>query len=416
MSIQLAAGKDGRPQYVFSCPYSQTDCPSLEISDVLNAPSADIACAGNHEGPLCATCMDGFSRIGADDNTCEECQDIADYIRQKFGVPVEWFAAILVAAGLVAGAVAYLARLMLANFLWIKAETKVNQRILLGEVQMLALLPSVLALVYPPKPKAVLHWTTLLTADLKNIVRTKCWGWTWYDKWLTTVFGTPLLALLLVALYWLAARCAAHRVDSDSRERIRKEARQTTIGLLFFVGMFLYPQLSTSILGAVRCRRLGAESSYLEVDYSVDCTSTRYSYYQALAYVLVVVVPVGWPLGLLAALLHQWRQSRERWHEVDNVNHRDLRQSLASELLPGGDMQTQSFAEYHRKRAEQLFGFVVNDYRPECFWFEPVDMLRKLSLSGLLQFVHRGTAAQCFCGCAISFASFGVQQWLRPYR
>ena len=33
-----------------------------------------------------------------------------------------------------------------------------------------------------------------------------------------------------------------------------------------------------------------------------------------------------------------------------------------------------------------------------------------------MQFVHRGTAAQCFCGCAIAFASFGVQQHLRPYR
>ena len=27
-----------------------------------------------------------------------------------------------------------------------------------------------------------------------------------------------------------------------------------------------------------------------------------------------------------------------------------------------------------------------------------------------------GWAAQCFLGCLISFASFGVQQWLRPYR
>ena len=30
--------------------------------------------------------------------------------------------------------------------------------------------------------------------------------------------------------------------------------------------------------------------------------------------------------------------------------------------------------------------------------------------------MHRGTAAQCFCGSAIAFASFGVQQRLQPYR
>jgi hypothetical protein len=415
--VQLVDGKDGRPQHVFSCPYSQTDCPSIKLSNTLKATSADISCAGNHGGPLCATCKDGFSRRGADDNTCEECKDTVEYIQEKFGVPVEWFASIIVAAGLVAGAAAYLAKMMLAKFMWIKAETQVNQRILLGEVQVLSLLPSVLALMYPPKPKAALHWSTLLTADLKNILRVKCWGWTWYDKWLSSVFGMPALALLLVALHWLASRCSARRVDSDSRDRVYKEAQQTTIGLLFFVGMYLYPGLSASILAAVRCRSLGPGSSFLEVDYSVDCYSEQYSTYKILAYVLVVVVPVGWPLVLLAALLHQWRQSQERWHEADNDNDRaHLRASLAWELEAGGDMQTDSFAEYHRKRAEHLFGFLVADYRPECFWYEPVDMLRKLALSGLLQFIHRGTAAQCFCGCAISFASFGVQQWLRPYR
>ena len=45
-----------------------------------------------------------------------------------------------------------------------------------------------------------------------------------------------------------------------------------------------------------------------------------------------------------------------------------------------------------------------------------MDLLRKLALSGLLQFVHRGTAAQCFVGSSIAFTSFGLQQWLRPYR
>ena len=30
--------------------------------------------------------------------------------------------------------------------------------------------------------------------------------------------------------------------------------------------------------------------------------------------------------------------------------------------------------------------------------------------------MHRGTAAQCFCGTVIAFASFGLQQWLQPYR
>ena len=58
----------------------------------------------------------------------------------------------------------------------------------------------------------------------------------------------------------------------------------------------------------------------------------------------------------------------------------------------------------------------MDDYRPECWYFEPVDILRKLALSGLLQFVERGTAAQVLVGCGIAFCSFGVHVRLVPYR
>ena len=40
------------------------------------------------------------------------------------------------------------------------------------------------------------------------------------------------------------------------------------------------------------------------------------------------------------------------------------------------------------------FGFCIGDFRPGCYWFEPLDLFRKLALTGLLQFAARGTAAQ----------------------
>ena len=45
-----------------------------------------------------------------------------------------------------------------------------------------------------------------------------------------------------------------------------------------------------------------------------------------------------------------------------------------------------------------------------------MDMLRKIVLSGLLQFVPRGTAVQVFCGCVLAFGSFGVQLHVWPYK
>jgi hypothetical protein len=75
-----------------------------------------------------------------------------------------------------------------------------------------------------------------------------------------------------------------------------------------------------------------------------------------------------------------------------------------------------SAAQYSKVQLMRHYAFCLDDYRPEAWWFEPADMLRKLALSGLLQFVERGTAAQVLVGCCISFTSFGVHVRLLPYR
>ena len=180
--------------------------------------------------------------------------------------------------------------------------------------------------------------------------------------------------------------------------------------------MLLYPQVSSTILSAFNCRLLDIDVSRLEADYSVNCNDDHYVVYRRLAFVLVVMVPVGFPLGLLSALLYQWRESKLRWIEANGSSLVDLRPSLLQETAVGGDMNVESLAAYHQTRVQKMFGFCTTDFRPDCFWYEPVDMLRKLSFSGLLQFVHRGTAAQCCLGCVLAFVSFGAQQGLRPYR
>jgi hypothetical protein len=78
-----------------------------------------------------------------------------------------------------------------------------------------------------------------------------------------------------------------------------------------------------------------------------------------------------------------------------------------------GDVQLP--AEAVHQRIAETYGFCVNDYRPDCWYYEPLDMLRKLALTGLLQFVNRGTATQVFCGCGLAFVMSGLQLRLQPY-
>ena len=74
-----------------------------------------------------------------------------------------------------------------------------------------------------------------------------------------------------------------------------------------------------------------------------------------------------------------------------------------------------SLSEFNAERIRATYGFCSKDFRPAAFFWEPVDMLRKLALSGLLQFVDRGTAFQVFCGCVLAFGSCAAQIKVAPY-
>jgi hypothetical protein len=99
-------------------------------------------------------------------------------------------------------------------------------------------------------------------------------------------------------------------------------------------------------------------------------------------------------------LRRQWQQNIRNFHEI---HHDDADVPI-------------TVHEYHSTQLATRYGFCTDDYRPECWWYEPVDMMRKLSLSGLLQFAERGTATQVLLGCCLAFFSFGLQIRLLPYR
>jgi hypothetical protein len=120
---------------------------------------------------------------------------------------------------------------------WLWTASKPNLRIFLGSAQVLSLLPSVLELVFPPEPKATLSFLAVLVADLREVVRAECWGWNWYDKWLTSVVFAPLVVVLPVLVRFVWRRCSAwkRRQVRSARDAAWVEA----MGGLSFVTMLL---------------------------------------------------------------------------------------------------------------------------------------------------------------------------------
>jgi uncharacterized protein (DUF983 family) len=378
------------PLFVFRCPSStygnNGSCPQLLLDRTPKA-TPHGACLANHSGRLCESCERSYSRHS---HTCQPCGH--DAIKQHFGVSVGAFVVFVVASGL--AVLALLMKLKVA-IKRVKAPVWSLVKIALGLAQVLGLLKDCLNIIYPPAPSRGLNYLQLFTGDVKMLVQFDCQGWDWFDVWRLTVLVVPGLAV--------AVCCVRY---GWQRWRRNPDAQSNAVSSMFFVVLLLYPRVSAGILSALRCRQLGAGLSVLDMDYDVSCSDPRYARYRLCAWVLLVAWPVGIPLGLLALLWRHYQRNKREFAAMED------------QALRSGAKMRQSYgaAEHNRSKLIERYDFCLDSYRPGCWYWEPLDMLRKLALSGLLQFVQRGTAAQVLVGCVLAFGAFGVHVRLLPYR
>lgn len=244
--------------------------------------------------------------------------------------------------------------------------------------------------------------------DVHGILQLDCLGLDWYARWLVAAAVVPVCLLAAVGIHWLWQQ---RRAGTD--RLARKAALQEGLSAAFFVVMLLYPRVSSKIFAVLRCRWLGPESgsetgpAVLEEDFNVHCTSEQYRRYATAASALVVLIPVGVPLFALVVLLRAARRIA-RAAATDNASTVDSSGDVGSDraerededahdtmlhiqIEPGDTadgLDGYTAVSVHTALSRQ-YGFLVDDYRPECYWYEPVDLLRKLALTSLLQ-VSRG--------------------------
>ena len=151
---------------------------------------------------------------------------------------------------------------------------------------------------------------------------------------------------------------------------------------VFLIVFLFYPGMTNKIFEGFICRDLGGDpaTSVLEVDYSVDCEEDK-----ALRYVRQVFLTLIWPVGL-PVVLYVWM-------------HR------AKDLILAEDEDT----------LLRKFDFVLGDYKREYWFWEVVELFRKLILSGVIGLFGRGTIAQSFAAVVISFFFFVLSVHKQPF-
>ena len=137
----------------------------------------------------------------------------------------------------------------------------------------------------------------------------------------------------------------------------------------------MFSQFVTNKLFAVlNCRLLTHDLEVLVTDYSIGCNTSEHTTYQVASYILIVIFSVGVPVLLMLGLAKNQQAKREEFNtpKMDYVCRR-----VMTELNHGKLSEVETVVI--DLKLGSRFGNLVNAYRPGMFFFEALDMLRKLA-------------------------------------
>jgi hypothetical protein len=195
-----------------------------------------------------------------------------------------------------------------------------------------------------------------------------------YSEFTVTV-AVPAVGLLLIYLCyrgWLsfinqkmAKAVGAAETDAELAQQPEKgdemEAREArdravwlAIGWLFLV----YTILCRTTFSSFACQEIDDGESFHRTDYSIDCNSNSYKAYAVVAACFLAIYPVGIP-AFFGLLLYRNRRV------------------LGKHVSGGQNVEAWWYGD------SETLDFLVDGYRPDTFWFEEVEFLRKLLMAGV---------------------------------
>ena len=473
----MHASNATREKYVYDCAgesktggssdIRQEVCPSFRLNDLSN-----MSCQLNHTGPLCESCAEKYTLDQS--GKCKHCESLGD-LWWLLIVSLVFVAVVPVLFGL-----AQTMHVDEKLYTWLQAKLTAKlgrsaekydvketahamrdirhlshffetTKITISFGQVAALLPGVLGI-----PEFDLHLPGFhlpgFGLDIRGTL--ECFIYQletnaadeggmnkpaqiYFDAWLLHVIGLPMLMFTPVALFMsymaLRRRCTARAAPEagGTEEEIGVKLRAHG----FFCIFLLYPSQTEAIFKLFECRSLGYDDpesvgyderrehcntcdfsagecndcpeKWLGDDMRVSCNGHLYQSYYRLAQVLIVVVALGFPLLVWMTLYRaqtKENEARERAWEAEYDEDTDDLASIRS------SMRTIT-------RDEQMMKFAyTGHYHTQFYYWEPLDMIRKLMLTGLITFLGKGTVSQLFVAILVTFFFFCLHIACAPYR
>lgn len=279
-------------------------------------------------------------------------------------------------------------------------------KIFMSYFQIAGQLATVLHFHFPPMMSNLFAFFQPLVANVQGLVALECAGLRdYYKAWLFQVFFIPLALWGLVGTFFLYRHQCA--VDTSKKAGAMAKLKDETFLVLFLV----YPFMTNRFFVLLNCRQLSTDETVLVDDYSISCTTNQHKGYQMLAGFAIVIFSVGVPVSIAILMLRSKHQQNQQfrtptWRYI-------ARKAMVQ--LGHNDLREVKYAMIDTTLGNR-YGTLVSTYHPGFFFFETIDMLRKLLLVGMLTVVPAGSTFQVATGMATSFLFFAAHVRCLPFR
>ena len=173
----------------------------------------------------------------------------------------------------------------------------------------------------------------------------------------------------------------------------------------------------------------------MKADYRLKCDGPEYAGYLAYASFMMIIYPIGIPVFYFVSLLFQRNNLRRNKSDDEGL---DQNNTLVSDFgtdsaavskikisSPRNSISLKSFSEDVGGRlaieracldpVTSPYSSLFGAYRPEFWYWECVECLRRLSLTGLLVFLYPGSEKQVLLAMLICFFWMMSYSFVAPY-
>jgi hypothetical protein len=394
--IKLRAGwwrEKNSTALLFACPYGETACLGGEkVSDAL--------CKEGYEGPLCAVCSEGYY-FQSVDSTCQSCPR-SQALNVFSIVLIIVLGVTLILAAIrksesmelitdfsIVEFVAFISRHTLGVKLnWESEEFQValeraacKTKIYVTLFQIVSSFPFVLQLSFPPAFSKIMSFGSIVNLNLFNDAALNCdYRYDYIDFLFMVTIVPAALTALWVAMYTCQYSYKRWYQLKPKTDTLVVQLYSTYLKVFLVCSFLALPGISIFIFRTFSCEDLDPSSPggrYLRADYSISCESARYESGRDYAISMVFVYPVGVTCYYFW-LLYSHRgaiQNRESGVEVFSVE------------------DSQSI---------EPFEFLFSLYQPRYWYWEVIETIRRLLLTGVLVLFNQGSGLQIVFAFVIS--------------